>query len=314
MENFLAVRHLAKYYAAHKAVDDISFDIARGTIFGLLGPNGAGKTTLLRMVTGILYPDRGEILVDGKPFDPVRDIRLIGYMPEERGLYKKMQVGEQIIYLAQLKDMPLQEARRKARYWVKRFDLEHWWTRKVGDLSKGMQQKVQFISTILHEPPLLILDEPFSGLDPINTNLIKDEIFQLSRGGTTVIFSTHRMEQVEEICTHIVLVNEGKKILDGSVEKIKHDFKKNEFSVTLAEPAELKENGASDIFLVEKITGDTLVIKLREGRSNNEVLQYFIARGHSIRSFQEILPTINEVFIERVAKTAVSSAPKPADA
>jgi ABC-2 type transport system ATP-binding protein len=235
-------------------------------------------------------------------------------MPEDSGLYKKMQVGEQIVYLAQLKGMPLPEARRRAREWVRKFDLEHWWNRKVGDLSKGMQQKVQFISTILHEPPLLILDEPFSGLDPINTNLIKDEIFQLSRSGATVIFSTHRMEQVEEICTHIVLVNEGKKILDGSVEKIKHDFKKNEFSVTLTEPFAPKEDSGNDIFLVETITKDTLVIKLKEGRSNNEVLQYLIGAGYTIRSFQEILPTINEVFIEQVEKTPSLRIPQSADA
>lgn len=304
MENFLAVSHLAKYYQAHKAVDDISFEISKGTIFGLLGPNGAGKTTLLRMVTGILYPDKGEILFNGAPFDPMRDIRLTGYMPEERGLYKKMQVGEQIIYLAQLKDIPLQEARQKARYWVKKFDLQHWWNRKVGDLSKGMQQKVQFISTILHEPRLLILDEPFSGLDPINTQLIRDEIFDLAARGTTVIFSTHRMEQVEEICSHIVLVNEGKKILDGSVEKIKEDFKKNEFSILLSEtlPAEEADN---PVFLVENTTGNSLVIKVKEGRSNNDVLLYLIGKGYTIRSFREILPSINQVFIEQVEKTSV---------
>ncbi|HEX5555607.1 MAG TPA: ATP-binding cassette domain-containing protein [Chitinophagaceae bacterium] len=304
MENILSVQHLKKYYAAHKAVDDISFDITKGNIFGLLGPNGAGKTTLLRMVTGIFYPDEGQILLNGKPFNAARDISLIGYMPEERGLYKKMLVGEQILYLAQLKGMRLSEARSKAMFWIKRFDLQDWWSRKVGDLSKGMQQKVQFISTILHEPPLLILDEPFSGLDPINTNVIKDEIFELSEKGTTIIFSTHRMEQVEEICRHIVLVDQGKKILDGTVDKIKHDFKKNEFSITLAEAPEERLEQDNEIFLVEAVNQNTVVIKLKAGKSNNDALQYFMGRGHTINAFHEILPSINQVFIEQVEKTA----------
>lgn len=300
MDNILSVRHLKKYFEAHKAVDDISFDISKGNIFGLLGPNGAGKTTLLRMITGIFYPDEGEIFLDGEPFVATKDISRIGYMPEERGLYKKMKIGEQILYLAQLRGMSYKEARQKALFWIKRFELTSWWDKKVGDLSKGMQQKVQFISTILHEPRLLILDEPFSGLDPINTNLIKEEIFDLARKGTTIIFSTHRMEQVEEICRNIVLVNKGKKILDGPVDQIKQDFKKHEFSITLSQVPEEIPGQETTSFLIEKVREQTLIIKLKEGSSNNEVLQYFMQKGYGINNFREILPSINEVFIECV--------------
>ena len=233
MNALLSLQNLKKYYATQKAVDDISFDIERGSIFGLLGPNGAGKTTLLRMITGIFYPDSGNILLDGATFNPMLDIEKIGYMPEERGMYKKMKIGEQALYLAQLKGMSKAEATEKIKYWFKKFEMESWWNKKVEDLSKGMSQKLQFVITVLHEPKLIILDEPFSGLDPLNANLIKDEIYALAKKGSTIIFSTHRMEQVEEICDHIVLVNLGKKILDGSVAAIKQQFKENNFSIEL---------------------------------------------------------------------------------
>src|SRR6478609_137946 len=225
----LSIKNLKKYYATQKAVDDISFDIERGCIFGLLGPNGAGKTTLLRMITGIFYPDSGQIIFNGKKYDPVNDVGYIGYMPEERGLYKKMKIGEQAIYLARLKGLSKSDATEKIKEWFVKFEMQSWWNKKVEDLSKGMSQKLQFVTTILHDPRLLILDEPFSGLDPVNTNLIKDEIFKLSQKGTTIIFSTHRMEQVEEICDKIILVNKGTKILDGSVKQIKQDCKENIF-------------------------------------------------------------------------------------
>src|ERR1700704_4412054 len=227
----LELQHLRKYFATQKAVDDISLTIEKGQIFGLLGPNGAGKTTLIRIITGIFYPDEGEILFDGKKFDPLSDIAHIGYMPEERGLYKKMKIGEQTIYLARLKGLSRTEATTKIKEWFRKFEMESWWNKKVQDLSKGMSQKLQFVTTVLHEPKLIILDEPFSGLDPVNTNLIKDEIFHLSKKGATIIFSTHRMEQVEEICDHIALVNKGQKILDGTVRAIKQEFKENLFSV-----------------------------------------------------------------------------------
>src|ERR1700712_547045 len=231
----LQLKNLKKYYATQKAVDDISFNIEQGSIFGLLGPNGAGKTTLLRMITGIFYPDSGHIHFDGKEFDPANDIVKIGYMPEERGLYKKMKIGEQALYLAQLKGLGRSDAMEKIKYWFSRLGMESWWNKKVEDLSKGMSQKLQFVITVLHEPKLVILDEPFSGLDPVNSNLIKDEIFNLARKGSTIIFSTHRMEQVEEICDRIILVNKGSKILDGAVRAIRQEFKENLYSIALGQ-------------------------------------------------------------------------------
>lgn len=297
--NLLEVKHLRKEYATQKAVDDISFVIPQGSIFGLLGPNGAGKTTLLRMITGIFYPDEGEILFKGRPFDPHKDIHAIGYMPEERGLYKKMRVGEQALYLAQLKGLKEREAREKIKYWFDKFDINSWWNKKVEELSKGMQQKVQFISTIMHSPDLLILDEPFSGLDPINSNLIKQEIFDLSRKGTTIIFSTHRMEQVEEICDRIMLVNKGKKILDGEVKQIKQDFKQHIFRIGL----EVQPNFAqvaTHHFEIIKQEELGLTVRLCEGSSTNDILKHFIGYNNTITSFHEILPSINEVFIQHV--------------
>src|ERR1700709_1857833 len=231
MANILEVQHLKKYFDAQKAVDDISFNIEEGSIFGLLGPNGAGKTTLIRMITGIFYPDSGSINFNGRPFDANNDIGNIGYMPEERGLYKKMKIGEQALYLAQLKGLSKDEAMKNIKEWFIKLDMQTWWNKKVEDLSKGMSQKLQFVTTVLHNPKLIILDEPFSGLDPLNANLIKDEIFNLAKKGATVIFSTHRMEQVEEICSQIILVNKGQKILDGTVKQIKQNFKENIFSI-----------------------------------------------------------------------------------
>src|ERR1043165_9987630 len=237
------LRNLKKYFATQKAVDDISISISQGSIFGVLGPNGAGKTTLIRMITGIFFPDEGEIIFDGKKFDPVKDIINIGYMPEERGLYKKMKIGEQALYLAQLKGLDRGEAMTKIKEWFVKLEMQSWWNKKVEDLSKGMSQKLQFVTTVLHEPKLIILDEPFSGLDPVNSNLIKDEIYKLAQRGSTIIFSTHRMEQVEEICDHIILVNKGQKILDGSVKGVKHQFKENLFSIGFEEvPKNLNGN------------------------------------------------------------------------
>ena len=234
--NILEVNDLQKTFASQIAVDKISLQLGEGSIFGLLGPNGAGKTTLIRMITGIFYPDEGSILFRGRPFDPVKDIAQIGYMPEERGLYKKMKIGEQAIYLAQLKGLSRQDAIRGVKEWFIRFEMQSWWNKKVEDLSKGMQQKLQFVITVLHKPALIILDEPFSGLDPVNSNLIKDEIYALARQGASIIFSTHRMEQVEEICDHIILVNKGQKILDGTVSGVKQQYKENLFSIGLESP------------------------------------------------------------------------------
>ena len=303
--NILEARNLKKYYATQKAVDDISFSIEEGKIFGLLGPNGAGKTTLLRMITGIFYPDEGDIIFNGRPFDSTNDIRYIGYMPEERGLYKKMKIGEQALYLAQLKGLARNDAMEKIKDWFIRFEMESWWNKKVEDLSKGMSQKLQFVITVLHEPRLIILDEPFSGLDPVNTNLIKDEIYKLAQNGATIIFSTHRMEQVEEICDHIILINKGKKILDGSVKQVKQDFKENLYQVTFSIPP-AAEHMAIHLFDVQRHNGNELVIKRHNEYTNNDVLQYFINKGLQIDSFNEILPSLNDIFINLVEGTSVS--------
>lgn len=295
----LSVRNLSKSYAAHKAVDDISFDIERGSIFGLLGPNGAGKSTLLRMITGIFYPDSGSITLDGQPFEGLKNTAMIGYMPEERGLYKKMKVGEHILYLAQLKGLNKDEAIKRARYWIERLEMGSWWNKKVEDLSKGMSQKLQFVATVIHEPKLLILDEPFSGLDPVNAEVIKNEIFRLAKEGTTIIFSTHRMEQVEEICDKIVLINLGHKLLDGSVYQIKQDYKEHIFNLHLSQPA---QTVPADITVLER-KDNTLRFQLPAERSANDVLLHYIQQQNNILAFQEHLPSLNEIFIRLVGNT-----------
>ena len=297
--HLLELRNLRKYYATQKAVDDISFSVEQGSIFGLLGPNGAGKTTLLRMITGIFYPDEGNILFNNQKFNPLEDILHIGYMPEERGLYKKMKIGEQALYLAQLKGLSRADAMTKVKYWFQRMGMESWWNKKVEDLSKGMSQKLQFVITVLHEPKLIILDEPFSGLDPVNANLIKDEIFGLAKGGSTIIFSTHRMEQVEEICDHIVLVNQGKKILDGTVHNIKQEFKENIFNIRLSD---VPANISSPSFDVVRQNGNSLTVKIHAGSRSNDVLQYFLQYA-TIEGFNEILPSLNDIFINLVEGT-----------
>ncbi|MEO7049532.1 MAG: ATP-binding cassette domain-containing protein, partial [Ferruginibacter sp.] len=283
-----------------KAVDDISFKIEQGSIFGLLGPNGAGKTTLLRMITGIFYPDSGEIIFNGKRFDPLNDTKEIGYMPEERGLYKKMKIGEQALYLAQLKGLSKAEAQVRVKEWFVKFEMQSWWNKKVEDLSKGMSQKLQFVTTVLHNPKLIILDEPFSGLDPVNANLIKEEIFNLAQTGSTIIFSTHRMEQVEEICDHIILLNKGQKILDGTVNNVKQDFKENLYSIGAQI---LPEQLMTHIFEVVKHQPDKLLIKLLYDTKPNDVLNFFIGQGISINSFNEVMPSLNDIFIKLVEGT-----------
>jgi ABC-2 type transport system ATP-binding protein len=303
--SLLEIRNLRKNFATQKAVDDISFTVEKGSIFGLLGPNGAGKTTLIRMITGIFYPDEGQIIFDGKKFDPVNDVAYIGYMPEERGLYKKMKIGEQAMYLAQLKGLKNAEAMAKIKEWFIKFEMESWWNKKVEDLSKGMSQKLQFVTTVLHQPKLIILDEPFSGLDPVNSNLIKDEIYNLSQKGSTIIFSTHRMEQVEEICDHIVLVNKGQKILDGTVRQVKQDFKEHLYRIGFQNIL-TPEHLAIHLFEVKQQKGNELVLKLNEGYSTNDVLHYFMSKGLLVESFNEILPSLNEIFIKLVEGTPLS--------
>jgi ABC-2 type transport system ATP-binding protein len=316
--DILEIKDLQKNFASQTAVDKISFTLSKGSIFGLLGPNGAGKTTLIRMITGIFYPDEGSILFDGRPFNPEKDIANIGYMPEERGLYKKMKIGEQAVYLAQLKGLTRQEATRKVKEWFVKFEMQSWWNKKVEDLSKGMGQKLQFVITVLHDPRLIILDEPFSGLDPVNSNLIKDEIYSLARNGSTIIFSTHRMEQVEEICDHIILVNKGQKILDGSVNGVKQQFKENLFRIGLDDllasgnrKAEHAGGGGTDApdaeaFDVAGRSDGCLIVKIRDGYRPNDVLSYFIDRHRSITSFTEILPSLSDIFIKLVEGTPLS--------
>ncbi|OQY92826.1 MAG: ABC transporter ATP-binding protein [Sphingobacteriales bacterium UTBCD1] len=297
----LEIRNLKKYFATQKAVDDISLSIEEGMIYGLLGPNGAGKTTLIRMITGIFFPDEGEIFLDGKKFDPLNDTIHIGYMPEERGLYKKMKIGEQALYLAQLKGLSRSVAMEKIKEWFVKLEMQSWWNKKVEDLSKGMSQKLQFVITVLHNPKLIILDEPFSGLDPVNSNLIKDEIYKLARNGSTIIFSTHRMEQVEEICTNIALVNKGKKILDGTVKDIKQDFKENLFSIGAEQfPASMNGNAP---FETVSIREQLSVVRIKDGNKPNDVLKYLIQQGATIHSFNEILPSLNDIFIRLVEGT-----------
>jgi ABC-2 type transport system ATP-binding protein len=301
--SMLEVSNLKKYFTTQKAVDDISFTVEKGAIFGLLGPNGAGKTTLIRMITGIFYPDEGTILFNGKKFNGDEYAARIGYMPEERGLYKKMKIGEQAIYFARLKGMSASDALSQVKEWFIRFEMQSWWNKKIEDLSKGMGQKLQFVTTVLHRPELIILDEPFSGLDPVNANLIKDEIFRLAKNGSSIIFSTHRMEQVEEICNHIILVNKGKKILDGTVAQVKQEFKEKLFQIK-ANP--FPPQPPADLFEVLVKNEDSLTIRIKEGRSPNDVLRYFIDQQSNVSAFTELLPSLNEIFIKLVEGTSLS--------
>ncbi|CAN5294141.1 ABC transporter ATP-binding protein [soil metagenome] len=303
MENILEIENLKKYYATQKAVDDITFSIPPGSIFGLLGPNGAGKTTLLRMITGIFYPDSGNILFEGKKFDPSGDIARIGYMPEERGLYKKMKVAEQALYLAMLKGLSREKAVTKLKEWFVKFEMQTWWNKKVDDLSKGMSQKLQFVTTVMHEPTLLILDEPFSGLDPVNSNLIKDEIYKLAQNGTTIIFSTHRMEQVEEICSEIILMNQGKKVLEGSVKQIKQDFKENLFRIGFEEAPPVFD---TSLFNVVSEKENFMTVRINEGTKPSEVLREFLSHNAGVVYFNEILPTLNDIFLRKVEHTKLA--------
>jgi ABC-2 type transport system ATP-binding protein len=305
--NVLEVEKVKKYYATQKAVDDISFSITKGSIFGLLGPNGAGKTTLIRMITGIFFPDDGKIYLHGKKFDPIADMLQVGYMPEERGLYKKMKIGEQAVYLARLKGLSRHDAVQKVKDWFVKLEMESWWNKKVEDLSKGMGQKLQFVITVLHEPSLVILDEPFSGLDPVNSNLIKEEIYQLAKKGCSIIFSTHRMEQVEEICDHIILMNQGKKILDGTVKDVKQQFKENLFALHLGSMPDAIETPVFEIINHSAANGDQrLIVKINEGFTPNDVLIYFLEKKAMITGFYELLPSLSDIFIRLVEGTPLS--------
>lgn len=301
--NIIDVQHVTKRFSNHVALNDVSLSVPQGCVFGLLGPNGAGKTTLIRILMRISFPDEGQIIFKGHPLQS-SDTYEMGYLPEERGLYKKMKTGEQAIYLAQLKGLEKQEAYQRLRAKFEQFGIMDWWNRPVEELSKGMQQKVQFITTILHKPSFLILDEPFSGFDPINANLLKDEIAQLKQEGTTIVLSTHNMASVEEICDHIALINRSRKILEGDIFEVKNRFKKNLFSVEVSRFSEsllhtLQEQqyqvGSQENY--HELT--RFEVKLTEGRTANELLQTCMQHC-DIHSFNEIMPTMNEIFIEQV--------------
>jgi len=289
----IELRNVSKIFENVVAVDDISLTIQPQTIFGLLGPNGAGKTTTIRMITQILGIDKGEIFFGGERLKPSHTEK-IGYMPEERGLYTQMKVGEHLLFLAELKGLNRKLAKEKIQNWLEKFQIEDWWNKKIIELSKGMQQKIQFIATILHEPPLLILDEPFSGLDPINTHLIKDEIALLRDKGATIIFSTHRMEQVEEICEDIALIHNGTIILQGEIQELKQQFKKNHFFISYK--GKLKEDLPFKI--ISQKEGSFLLETEREEESN-EILSFFMKRVN-VTAFREVFPSINEIFITQV--------------
>lgn len=292
----LRLENITKSYSGKEVVKEVSLKINEGQIFGLLGPNGAGKTSLIRIITSITGADEGQVFFCGMPLNEYHPEQ-IGYLPEERGLYKKMKVGEHLMYLARLKGLSKKSAKAALESWMNRFDILDWWGKRVDELSKGMQQKIQFIATVIHNPKLLILDEPFSGLDPINTNLIKAEIRRLKNEGTTIIFSTHRMEQVEEICEEIALFNNGRKILSGEVNDIKQQFKENNFEIELDQTENLNIDDWADIISQQ---GNMLKIHLKEDKKISELLLHLLNQGFNLISFKEILPSLNEIFIKQV--------------
>ncbi|SDW86548.1 ABC transporter ATP-binding protein [Aequorivita viscosa] len=307
MEKLLEVNNVSKHYGDYKALNDVSITVEKGSIFGLLGPNGAGKTTLIRIINQITMPDSGKVILDGEPLQP-HHIQQIGYLPEERGLYKTMKVGEQALYLAQLKGLSKQEAKARLKYWFDRLEIGDWWDKKIQELSKGMAQKIQFVVTVLHTPKLLIFDEPFSGFDPINANLIKDEILKLRDDGATVIFSTHRMESVEEMCDHIALIHKSNKILDGSLIDIKREYRSNTFEIGLVTPdhvattAALKEKFEIFPASFKSINNELQYkVKLPDSSSSNDFVSFLTAQGQ-LTHFVEVVPSASDIFIETIQK------------
>ncbi len=302
--NILSAKNIVKRYATHTALDDVSLDIPAQSVFGLLGPNGAGKTSLIRIINQITGPDSGEVFFENEKLSP-KHVEQIGYLPEERGLYKKMEVGEQALYLAQLKGMKKADAKKKLKYWFEKFEIDAWWHKKVEELSKGMQQKVQFIVTVMHGPKLLILDEPFSGFDPINANIIKNEILNLKAQGATILFSTHNMGSVEELCDNIALINRSRKIIDGSVKDIRKENKSNLFEVeftgnmmgftnslwTYGKLGEYKAEG--ELCKAQ--------IQLTPGSTANQLLSSVLS-AVEIHSFKELVPSMNDIFIKKVSE------------
>lgn len=305
MNDVLVAENVSKHFGNFKALNEVSIAVPKGSIFGLLGPNGAGKTTLIRIINQITMPDQGRVLLDGLPLKDT-DIQNIGYLPEERGLYKSMKVGEQVLYLAQLKGMTKQDAKVRLKYWFDKLEIGDWWNKKIQELSKGQAQKIQFIVTVLHRPKLLIFDEPFSGFDPINATMIKDEILQLRDEGATVIFSTHRMESVEELCDHIALIHKANKILDGKLTDIKRQYKTNTFEIGLQTSNAVEVmRSIKDKFEVlpatfKNLNDDVkLNIKLPEQTSSNDLLSFLTSKAE-VHHFVEVIPSANDIFIQSV--------------
>jgi len=300
--SFFTANNIEKKYQDFFALDNVSISVPEGKIYGLLGPNGAGKTTLIRIINQITAPDKGEVFFAGEKLC-AKHIAQIGYLPEERGLYKKMKIGEQALYLAQLKGMSKNEALKKLKYWFEKFEIQSWWDKKVEELSKGMAQKVQFLITILHEPKLLIFDEPFSGFDPINANLLKNEILELKEKGATIIFSTHNMSSVEELCDNIALINKSKKILEGSILDIRNQYKTNIYEVQFdGSFNKLAATLTADFEIIKIETKErklTLTVKILKNRTTNDLLEFLLPTGH-ISSFKELIPSMNDVFISVV--------------
>ncbi len=303
----LEAKNIVKNYGSYRALNNVSLQVPKGSIYGLLGPNGAGKTSLIRIINQITMPDSGQVILDGEPLQP-KHVQYIGYMPEERGLYKTMKVGEQALYLAQLKGMDKAEAKKQLHYWFERLNIEGWWNKKIQELSKGMAQKVQFVVTVLHQPKLLIFDEPFSGFDPVNANLIKDEILALKEKGASIIFSTHRMESVEELCDHIALIHLSNKVLEGNLLDIKRSFKSNTFEVGIEtnQAEALKQLLITQNYVVQEADFKTihndykLLVQLQQ-HTANDLLQLLIANGQ-VTHFLEKIPSANDIFIQTVSK------------
>ncbi|MDT0651071.1 ABC transporter ATP-binding protein [Autumnicola edwardsiae] len=309
MDNLLVAENIYKHFGKFTALNNVSISIPRGSVFGLLGPNGAGKTTLLRIINQITMPDKGRVYLDGRPLHP-NDIVHIGYLPEERGLYKSMKVGEQALYLARLKGLSKAEAKKRLDYWFEKLEITSWWDKKIQELSKGMAQKVQFVITVLHNPKLLIFDEPFSGFDPVNAGIIKREILQLKEEGATILFSTHRMESVEELCDYMALINKSNKLLDGKVSDIKKEYKSNTYEIGVeasneaALLAELQEKFTLGRAQFKSINDDLKVsVQLKDSESPNDLLEYLLTKG-KINHFVEVIPSVNDIFIKTVTQNA----------
>jgi ABC-2 type transport system ATP-binding protein len=306
MDSILKVQNVVKQFGNYNALSNVSLEVPKGSIYGLLGPNGAGKTTLIRIINQITMPDSGEVFLDGKKLIP-EDVQYIGYLPEERGLYKSMKVGEQCLYLAQLKGLSYQEAKKQLKYWFEKLEIEGWWDKKIQELSKGMAQKIQFVVTVLHKPKLLILDEPFSGFDPVNANLIKDEIIELNKNGTSVIFSTHRMESVEEMCDYIALIHQSNKLIEGKLSEVKRQYRSNTFQIgILTQNIEGLMVQLTQKFKVGptsfKSLNDDIKLEVELGTLNSNELLSILTNFGQVTHFVEKIPSVNDIFIQSVSK------------